>query len=1145
MFSRALTVCCLILFYAGTALPAELMVNESAREIPVAYDVDVVVVGGSTGAVSAAVAAAESGAKVFLAARHPYLGDDMTATLRLWLEEGETPTSPLALRLFSDTVTGEEQSHPNRMAYTYKADVKADPKHAETRTGNRLTDGGWSSASQQSVQYNGDVNIVADLGKEQDIDRVRILAFHRDSSEDGFKVAQIDVSASADGETWQPITEIKKVQVEGNERSSLAADINTKARYLKFGVKKADDAERVLLGEIEIIKPGDPAAPQVVDRPKPPRPMHVKKTLDEVLLAAGVEFLYNCYPTDVLTDGEGRPCGIVMANRAGRQAVVARTIIDATPRAVIARLAGAKSRPYPAGEHTFQRVVIGGDPVEAANTTSRVIDPPFLGPFPNAAKTASGEFKVIEYTIHLPMEDGSYASWAAAEQKARTLTYHIDQQFTSDDLFEIPPDPLHGATPVTGAGQGGAADLPLGAFRPADVKRVFVLGGCADVPRDVAARIMRPLALIDLGQRIGEAAAVEATSTAKPVGVELAGRPVETPAVAGDIREFLTGVRPLDDLPTVPQEARGLPVLGKYDVVVIGGGTAGAPAGIGSGRRGAKTLLVEHLHALGGVGTTGYISSYYWGNKVGFTATVPGGGRWVPDQKAEWWRNQNLQAGTELWFGSIGCGALVNEDRVVGAVVTTPLGRGVVLANVVIDTTGNADIAAAAGADTIYTDESEFGMQGTGLPPRKLGATYTNTDFSIVDETDLKDVWHFYVYAKQKYATAFDQGQLIDTRERRRIVGEYTVTFLDQLLGRTFPDSIVRPYSNFDTHGYTVDPLFEVSHPDKRGFYVYVPYRCSIPKGLEGILVGGLGVSSQRDAIPLIRMQADMQNQGYALGFGAAMVSETDSPIRHLNVEELQQHLVEIGNLPEDVLTHEDSMPLPDDKIAAAVAKLATPEDAGAILTSPERALPLLRQAYATATENERKIRYAHMLAVLDDDAGVKTLIDEVSSHEELDAGWNYRGMGQFGNALSHLDTLIVALGRTGNSEALPAILEKTKLLSYEIDFSHHRACGLALELIGDPSAAKPLAELLRKESMMGWVHDTVATAGLRDLESPGGTNAVRTRRDSFCELLLARALYRCGDYEGLGEQILRAYTKDLRGHLARHAQAVLDAGKP
>jgi hypothetical protein len=127
--------------------------------------------------------------------------------------------------------------------------------------------------------------------------------------------------------------------------------------------------------------------------------------------------------------------------------------------------------------------------------------------------------------------------------------------------------------------------------------------------------------------------------------------------------------------------------------------------------------------------------------------------------------------------------------------------------------------------------------------------------------------------------------------------------------------------------------------------------------------------------------------------------------------------------------------------------------------------------------------------------------------------------------------------------EALPVILEKTKTLTPSLDFSHHRACALALELIGDPSAAKTLAEVLRQEGMMGYVLDTVEKARAADQVSPGGTNAVKTRRDSMRELLLARALYRCGDYEGLGEQILTAYTKDLRGHLARHAKAVLDAG--
>ena len=75
----------------------------------------------------------------------------------------------------------------------------------------------------------------------------------------------------------------------------------------------------------------------------------------------------------------------------------------------------------------------------------------------------------------------------------------------------------------------------------------------------------------------------------------------------------------------------------------------------------------------------------------------------------------------------------------------------------------------AAGAETMYTDATEFGMQGTGLPGRKLNEAYNNTDFTIVDETDMVDIWQMFVYSKGKYPQAFDHGRLIDTRERRRI----------------------------------------------------------------------------------------------------------------------------------------------------------------------------------------------------------------------------------------------------------------------------------------------------------------------------------------------------------------------------------------
>jgi glycine/D-amino acid oxidase-like deaminating enzyme len=641
------------MFLAGSpALGDASQVNESAREIPVAYEVDVVVVGGGTGAVSAAVAAAGSGAKVFLAAPRPYLGDDMTATLRLWLEEGEEPSTPLARKIFADQLRMEFGPDPNRLDFRYQSDVPSATLHKDTTPPGKLTDGVWGNAASQSVQYDGDVSIVADLEAPKEIDEVRVMAYYRGSGQapGNFKVRGVTIFTSSDKQAWEEAGAIENRSTE--DVAVLSAPIQTTARYVRLDVKKADDANRVLLGEIEIVAPASEAAPEKPERITP-RPMHVKRALDDALLAAGVDFLYSCFVTDVLRDGEGKPCGIVMANRAGRQAVVAKTIVDATDRALVARLAGAGFHPFRAGVHTFKRVVIGGEVQTGDGMTARVIDPPFRGRYPNPAKTSSGEFQVIEYTLELPMPDDSPASWAAADQKARTMTYHPEQQFTTDTLFSVPTDPMRGEQHADGPWPG-ASDLPLAAFRPEGVPHIYVLGGCADVSRPQAEKLLRPPALVELGARIGRAAAGEARSRTMRADRQLPGKRADKPVTTGDVGEFLTGVRPIQELPTVPQEARALPVFGEYDVVVIGGGTGGAPAGIGAARQGAKTLIVEYLHGLGGVGTVGAISKYYWGNRSGFSATVEGGASWVIEQKVEWWRRQALDAGADIWFGTIG-----------------------------------------------------------------------------------------------------------------------------------------------------------------------------------------------------------------------------------------------------------------------------------------------------------------------------------------------------------------------------------------------------------------------------------------------------------------------------------------------------------
>ena len=1126
----AAVVCVLV----ALALPAygREHVLESARQIPVAYDVDVVVVGGTTGAVAAAAAAAKHGAKVFLAAPRPYLGEDMAAYLRLWRQDDTEPTHPLVQSIFADAGIAGRQVYPGRLDFTYEADLPSGSRHPDRSPPSLLCDGAWHSAAQQSVQYDGDVTVTVDLGQVHEVRKALVMYYHRvDYQLDG-----VTVASSPDKEQWEAVAVLKNEEPEqagpGSAAYELAVPLAGKARYLRFSVKRAEGSGRVLLGEIVVIEacePGQETAPMRIVRP-----LHVKKTLDDALLDAGVDFLFSTYATGVLRDAAGRPGGIVMANRAGRQAVIAKVIIDATDRAWVARMAGASCRPYPLGEREFRRVIIGGEVREDSPASGRVVGLPI--PF------KGGQYPVVEYVLNLSVAADSVTAWQELEQMARDWTYHPEQQFTSERLYHVPPDSVVGVEQVAGTWPG-VDGLPLGVLKPKGVERVYVLGPCADVGRPLAAKLVSPTVMIVLGSRLGAAAADEASRLARPEGVSVSGGVPDGSRVAGEISEILDGARPTQVSSTIPQVGCSLPVLGRYDVVVVGGGTSGAPAGIAAARQGARTLVVEYLHGLGGVGTLGAISKYYHGYRGGFTSEVPGGSSWRIEQRAEWWRTEIRRAGGHIWFGALGCGAVVRDGAVTGVVVATQRGRGVVLARVVIDATGNADIAAAAGATCVYTDASDLAVQGTGLPPRDLGASYTNTDFTMTDETDMVDITSLFVYAKSKYGgNTFDQGQLIDTRERRRIVGEFTVTIVDQVSNRTYPDTVLQSLTNYDTHGYTVHPYFTVVPPPKgQRFNTFLPYRCLLPRGLEGILVIGLGVSVGRDAIPLIRMQPDLQNLGYAAGVIAAETAKGEGSLRQVDIRAIQRHLVDTGNLPEAVLTHRDSRESVPGDFSAVVDRAGDGYvDAAQLFFHKDKTLPSLRKAAADASTPERKLVYAHILATMGDASGVSALCEAVERASAWDSGWNFRAGGQFGGNMSQLDSYIYALGKTRDRRALSVILKKAELLDADAAFSHHRAVVLALESMADPKAAATLAEVLAKPDMSGHALVSIAAARESHTRLDGSLGALRPRRRSLREIMLARALYRCGDHDGIGGRILRTYTRDVRGHFARHAAAVL-----
>ncbi|MFW6189696.1 MAG: FAD-dependent oxidoreductase [Planctomycetota bacterium] len=926
----------------------------------VEYETDIAIVGGSTHAVSAAVAAAREGARVFLAAPRPYLGEDLCATLRLRLQAGQRPETDLARRIFAD--------------------------------GRRTT------------------------------------------------------------------------------------------------------------------------------------PLRVKRVLDEALVEAGVEFLFGCYATEVLRDEAGRLRGFVVTNRAGRQAVLAGAVIDATAEGWFAQTAGAERRPWPGGSLSFERTVV--------------------------LEGEGGEPRFVSREVRVEMPDRSFASFAAAEQAARGATYTEGQLRASERLFHVPPDPFIGRRTASRWSENG--ENRLGHFRPAGTQGLFVLSGCADVPREAARRLLRPTGLMAVGETVGKAAAREAyeASEAGPVRVSV---PERARREAVGVRERTDGARPTGEpAATVESDAASLPVMGNFDVVVVGGGTTGAPAAIAAGRRGASVLVVEYQPALGGTATLGLIGKPYHGERVGFSHEVP-----FPDEehnlehKMEWYRRSVRAAGGEVWFGAMGCGLLVEDGATKGVVVATPAGRGVVRADAVIDATGNADLAAAAGLETTYgaTEADRIAMQGAGLPERSLGSAYVNTDYLLIDESDMVDVWRALVGVRLGMEDRpFDVGPLIQTRERRRVVGEHVLRYLDQVCGPTYADSVVRSSSDYDSHGYPNHPYFALmphtpesrraNHPAPGGS-CYTPYRCLLPKGLDGLLVVGLGISMERDAAALVRMQHDLANQGYAAGVAAAVAVEEGIGLREIDVRRLQEHLVEVGNLPPEVLEHEDSFPLPGQEVGRA-AREVTDDDRmracralAVVLTQPGEALSHLKAAYREADGADR-LFYGKLLAFLGQREAVPELIAALCN-----AQWDEKilqgGMAEYAHLPTPVDALVLALGHSHDPRALPVIFEKMEELDADSTLSHHRAAALALEEMGDPAAAEPLARLLKKPGM--WGHEQ------RELEPLHREREKRRREGPLREIVLARALYRCGDHRGIGRQTLERYLGDLRGLFARHAGWVLERG--
>jgi len=872
------------------------------------------------------------------------------------------------------------------------------------------------------------------------------------------------------------------------------------------------------------------------DAAHPPTPMHVKLTLEQALVNSDIPFLFNVYPAGVLKTASGSVRGAVVASRAGRQAIPARLVVDASMEGRLLRLNGCETLHGLRGiQKICHTTLCHGAGADASGVPAPCSLPGYsLG---DARLTAR------RYTVDLDCEDGSPVALARAYSEIKQRC-RVPDEFRSQTLLTAYKEPAAcDAFPCV-------EELLLAPGLLALTEAVALSSGresCFRCPST-------SMAAAEVLAR--QAVKIIASGDSSPLRVACHGA---EPLSSGHI--FALQNEAFNDAKSgtaVDFDPDCVPVLASVDVVVVGGGTGGAPAAIAAGRAGARTLVLEAASALGGVGTVGQIASYWFGNRVGFTHEIDqgvaaletrdefkkGAGTWSVSAKSAWYHQTGLEAGCMYWFNTLCIGTWKEGHTVRGILVAGPFGYGLVKAGCVVDSTGCSDVPAAAGAPTKVIGKEHVAVQGTGLAGVQPGREQNNSDHDFSDDTDIFDTTAFMVRSKLKFRHEFDCGELVDSRERRQIVGETTVQAVDILYHRTYPDTICVATSNFDTHGFTIDPAFMLVPPTKHDqLWADIPLRALLPKYLDGVLVTGLGISAHRDALPVIRMQADVQNQGYAAGYIAARSALSGHPLREISVRDIQRHLVDIGSLPERVLNDEDRFPVALDVLDAAIQNQWDQlEGVALILDDAERSLPLLQRAYAPiqGQRSPKSLRYAQLLALLDDRSGAMELETEVEQRA-WDAGWNYTGMGQFGMSISPLDSLIVCLGLCGEPSAWECLLAKVQTLPDDPEFSHCRALASAFESLyarsPDPRAGTALYALITRSGMTGHSRGSVQEA---QVDANANMIETQSRNHALREIHLARALYCCGDPGGLGKTILERYASDIRGHFKRHAQALL-----
>ncbi len=171
-----------------------------------------------------------------------------------------------------------------------------------------------------------------------------------------------------------------------------------------------------------------------------------------------------------------------------------------------------------------------------------------------------------------------------------------------------------------------------------------------------------------------------------------------------------------------------IPVIRNVDVLVVGAGPAGCAAAITASRTGARTLLIDSASVPGGMTTVG-LMSHYTGmvdsklyeemlHENALKNQECRGTRTVlidPTQMTLTWIEMLEKSGAEMLFYTMVSEPIMDGDTLKGVIIQNKSGRFAILAKVIIDSTGDGDVAARSGAAYYLGRESDASMQPATL----------------------------------------------------------------------------------------------------------------------------------------------------------------------------------------------------------------------------------------------------------------------------------------------------------------------------------------------------------------------------------------------------------------------------------------------